>query len=143
VDFSQSKNSTAQLIGAAIAAKDTITVEMSRASLSKFGGARTVSASSFADPYLLQIELNDGTIASTVTQGEVLSGPLAGARVGLPTSLGTALVHELGHAYGYFEEGAARFPVFGQTNATALRFKNGHPRLMARGPVPVVRRVSH
>jgi hypothetical protein len=142
-DLSTSSNSTVALFGAAINTGDTIAVAFTNSSLASMGGARTISAGTRSDPSLLRIELNDATIATLVIPGIVESGPHAGIHAGLSTTLGTALVHELGHAYGYFEEGAVRFPVFGQTNDTALRFENAHRRLMSRGPIPVLRRPAH
>lgn len=92
--------------------------------------------------YLLRIEINPETVQQLILPGTVEGGAMQGASVGLTVTPGTALVHELGHAFGYSSEGYARFPSIGQTNSTAVRFENAHRRLMARGR-PFGRRLGH
>lgn len=137
VDLSASANPTVALIGSAINAADRIDLQLTSADLSAQGGAVTQSAGSPSDPSLLRIKINPQQVRQTVVSGIVAAGPLMGMNLGLTYSTATALVHEFGHAYGYYAEGASRFPVFGQTNATAIRYENLHRALMAdpRGPL--------
>jgi hypothetical protein len=142
-DLTESSNPSAQLVGATINTNDKIAIDLTDASLDSVSGARTMTAVSRDDPSLILIELNDDTIANLILPATVQSGPLQGSVVGMSTTFGTALIHELGHAFGYFAENQVRFPVFGQTNDSALRAENAHRRLLAKGLLPLVQRRDH
>lgn len=62
--------------------------------------------------------------------GEVISGPLNGAQVLLNMTVGTAVVHEFGHAFGYYSGNIARYAA-GATNSDALYFENKHRENLA------------
>ncbi|MGH6690723.1 MAG: hypothetical protein ACREF4_08605 [Gammaproteobacteria bacterium] len=130
-DLSSSDNSTASLIGSAIDTTNRINLTVTSSSLSAYGGATTKGFSGGKDPSQITIRLNPDTIRNTIVPGKLVGGPHDGTVVGLAVTLGTAVVHELGHAYGYYAEGEQRFPALGQTNATALRYENQHRELMA------------
>lgn len=58
----------------------------------------------------------------------------------LGVSLGTALVHELGHAQGYYSGNFPRYPA-GSTDSDAVYYENQHRKLLA---VPkYTQRISH
>jgi RHS repeat-associated protein len=148
VDLSDSDNPTVALIGSAINTEARVGVQITNRDLSSHGGALTESVGPPGDPNRITISINPSQLSSTVAPGRVAAGPLTGMQLGLTYSAGTALVHELGHAYGYYEQGYDRFPVWGQTNATALRYENLHRALIAdpRGPLLArypVERVRH
>ncbi len=145
-DLSGSDNPTARLIGETINTKQRVSLQLTdRALPDRTGGARTESTAGSAIRPEIAIQVNPQQIASTVVSGTTLSGPLAGQVIGLTFTLGTALVHELGHAHGYYAFNLPR-RCGGCTNPDAVLYENLHRQLLARPNHPsfgVQQRIGH
>ncbi len=133
VDFTQSSNPTVQLIGQAISTDTTINVGFGDVS-ERLGGAVTNTAF-FDTQNFISIRLDPAVISNVLVPGQVTSGTLVGASVGLPVTLPTAVVHEFGHARGNF---LGRQPGMGigLTVPDSIKAENEHRAL---GPVPAIR----
>jgi hypothetical protein len=144
VDLTGFDNSTAKLVGAALETDTRIILNVGAdvAGTKDYGGAFTdTSVGGNERPNDLGISINTGILADTFVAGTAASGPLAGIPLGLPVTLGTAVVHELGHAYGWFADGANRVPR--ATDSSALKYENQHRKLLAKPPVPAQVRTRH
>jgi RHS repeat-associated protein len=132
LDFRQSSNATVKLIGEAIATDTTVAVAFGDVR-ERYGGA--VTNTTFLDSHnLISITMDPEVISRVIVPGKIISGPLEGAEVGLPVTLPTALVHEIGHARGNF---LGMQPAFGgDTIPDSIKAENEH-RLL--GPVPAIR----
>jgi hypothetical protein len=130
--FTQSTNPTAKLLGQAIATTSTpIVFNVTSDDLSEYGGAVT-----FSDPIgarrnnEIQIHINPKQVAQITVEGEFVSGPFQGRPGRFGVTLGTAVVHEFGHASAFF---LFNMPRRGsQTDADALRYENLHRALLAK-----------
>jgi RHS repeat-associated protein len=129
LDFRKLSNPTANLIGEAIATGTRIGIKFG--SVKKKHGGGVTDTRFYDKQNLIDIKLDPKQIASILVPGRLLSGPSAGLQTALSISLPTALVHELGHAYGNFFGGQPGY--FGNTIPYALRAENRH-RALARVP---------
>lgn len=144
-DLIASGNPTAKLIGEAIKTSERISLDITDEDLSKYGGAYTDSAAiSRNGTAEIAIHVNPGNVASTIVPGTPTQGAVAGANVGLGVSLGTAVIHEFGHASGYF---LYNFPRLGSdTTSDALLYENLHRELLAIPGHPAIvplKRTAH
>jgi RHS repeat-associated protein len=121
-DINTSSTLTSRLIGSLIKTPVRITVQLTNRDLSKWGGARTDSN---APGGAIGILLNPDQIANTRVQGRFTGGRFAGISGPIGVSLGTALVHELGHAAGYIDKTRMT-----DTNSDALFYENQHRKLL-------------
>jgi hypothetical protein len=142
-DWSKSTNSTVALIGKAIATDKKIGIALTTASNSKIEGNRGAYTTTLprSNPgRAATILINPALVASSVVPGRTSEGGV----VGLSFTLGTAVVHELGHAVKGVELGG----ILGtNTHAAAVHYENQH-RLMLSKPckpstIPQAQRIQH
>ncbi|MCP4540040.1 MAG: RHS repeat-associated core domain-containing protein, partial [Chloroflexi bacterium] len=123
-DFSSSSNDTVKLIGSAIGTKERIVFQITNQNLKKWGGATTHTHV----PGEINIMINPAEISEVITPGILLAGDQAGTPVGLPLTLGTSVVHELGHAHGVYAGGQPR-EFMPATAPDAIYYENLHRKL--------------
>jgi hypothetical protein len=116
------------LIGEAIATDTRIDFRLGSVK-PKYGGGVTRSTF-FSTHNQLEILIDPSQVAMTLAPGHPLYGSLAGTSVALPFSDATALVHELGHAYGNFAGGEPSY--FGNTIPHSLKAENAHRALSVK-----------
>ena len=140
-DFADSANSTEKLIALAIDDTTRIDFDITQEDLSELGGAVTDSRSGGRrHPDEISIKINPDQLAATIVPGTALSGPMQGADLGLPVSLGTAVAHEFGHASGFF---IFNLPRGASTASDSLFYENLHRKLTAKPGSPILQRTRH
>jgi hypothetical protein len=139
-DFSGSTNAVAQLLASAINTSTRINFQLVDEGLANMGGGLTDSSLYNSSNPLLSISINPSVVARLRVPGTTLSGPASGLAKTPPVddnlllrvSLEAAVVHELGHAFGTFDQGINP-RVGGNTAPWALRYENHYRRLSGSG----------
>lgn len=121
-DLSKSDNQSVGLIGRAINTNWEVRLSVTNKNLGRWGGA--VTKPDRTGKSIVSIEINPAQTATLDVPLTITVGPMKGASVlGTGISVGTAAIHELGHAHAYFEFG---MDPWDDTNSDALYYENHH-----------------
>lgn len=134
VDLRNSENPTAQLIGHAIADETRIELNVVHGGLDAYDGALTTGMLGST----ITINIDPERVLQSQPIGRWQVGPLSGIAT-LGMTVGTALAHEYGHAFGIF--GASQ-PYMDDTEIDSVIWENRH-RAALPGAGPTFVRTGH